>query len=135
LEELRMAESSIVGTWRLIGAKAFDVDGKQVGVPYGPQGMGLVTLNADGRMMAVLCDGRAALPAGARREYNSYCGNYTFDGRTLITKVDACSDPARLASDQVREVRFENGRMVLRPPVTEWNGMRVQREMTWDRIA
>ena len=130
-----MADPSIVGTWRLIGAKALDADGKQVGVPYGPQGMGMVTLNADGRMMAVLCDGRAALPAGAKREYNSYCGNYSFDGRTLVTKVDACSDPARLASDQVREVRFEQGRMILRPPLTEWNGMRVQREMTWERVA
>jgi len=127
--------ADIVGTWRLIGAEARDGSGAKVGVPYGPQGMGIVTLNAAGRMMAVLCDGRAALPDGARREYNSYCGNYTFDGSTLVTTVDACSDPARLASDQVRKVRFENGRMVLQPPVTEWNGMRVQREMTWERIA
>jgi hypothetical protein len=33
--------------------------------------MGLVTLNADGRMMAVLCDGRADLPEGTRRDYAS----------------------------------------------------------------
>ena len=127
--------ADIVGTWRLVGAVARDSSGAKVGVPYGPRGMGIVTLNADGRMMAVLCDGRAALPDGTRREYNSYCGNYSFDGDTLITKVDACSDPARLASDQVRKVRFENGRMVLLPPRTEWNGINVQREMTWERIA
>ena len=51
-------------------------------------------------MMAVLVDGRAKLPDGAKREYSSYCGNYTFDGTTLITTVDASrrSRPARLAS-------------------------------------
>ena len=132
-----MAEprASIVGTWRLVGARALDSDGKQVGVPYGPLGMGLVTLNADGRMIAVLCDGRAALPEGARREYNSYCGNYSFDGSTLVTKVDACSDPARMGTDQVRQVRFEGGRMILRPPPSELNGTRIQREITWERVA
>ena len=60
-----------------------DPGGKSVGVPYGPRGMGLVSLTSDGRMMAVLIDGRAKLPDGAKREYSSYCGNYTFDGSTL----------------------------------------------------
>jgi hypothetical protein len=39
-------------------------------------------------MMAVLIEGRAKLPDGAKREYSSYCGNYTFDGSTLITTVE-----------------------------------------------
>ena len=35
-------------------------------MPYGPRGMGIVTLTGDGRMMAVLCDGRPSLaPAAA----------------------------------------------------------------------
>lgn len=130
-----MTTPSIVGTWRLVGAKATDSNGNPVPAPYGPKGMGIVTLNADGRMMAVLCDGRATLPEGARREYNSYCGNYTFDGQTLVTKVDACSDPARLATDQVRKVRFEGERMVLQPPPVAVNGVMVQREMAWERVA
>ena len=69
-------------------------------MPYGPRGMGLVSLTSDGRMMAVLIDGRAKLPDGAKREYSSYCGNYTFDGSTLITTVDASSDPAPLAASR-----------------------------------
>lgn len=130
-----MTTPSIVGTWRLVGAKAADLNGNPVPAPYGPKGMGIVTLNADGRMMAVLCDGRAALPEGTRREYNSYCGNYSFDGQTLVTKVDACSDPARLASDQVRKVRFDGARMFLQPPPAMVNGVMVQREMAWERIG
>ena len=71
--------------------------------------MGRVVLQDNGRMMAVVCDGATELPVGAKREYSSYCGNYTFDGKTLITKVDAASDPSRVGSDQVRGVRFEDG--------------------------
>ena len=66
-------------------------------------------------MMAVVCDGRREIPDGGKRDYSSYCGNYTFDGKQLITRVDAASDPARIGSDQVRDVRFEQGLMVLRP--------------------
>ena len=63
----------------------------------GEQAMGRVTFNADGRMMAVLCDGRPSLPPEGVREYTSYCGNYTFDGTRLITRVDAASDAYRMA--------------------------------------
>jgi len=67
----------------------------------------------------VLVDGRASLPAGTKRQYSSYCGNYTFDGGTLTTIVDASSDPARMGTAQVRKVRFEGDRMILVPPPTE----------------
>ena len=60
--------------------------------------------------------GRKELPAGVTREYSSYCGNYTYDGEKLVTRVDAASDPSRIGSDQVRGVRFEGARMILIPP-------------------
>ena len=123
--------SSVVGVWKLAGGVMTDPSGKKVGVPYGPRGMGLVSLTADGRMMAVLVDGRAKLADGAKREYSSYCGNYTFDGSTLITTVDAASDPARLGTQQVRKVRFEDGRMILVPPEREG----IHRELTWERVS
>ena len=129
------ATPNVVGVWRLAGATATAADGKAQAVPYGPRGMGIVTLTADGRMMAVLCDGRAALPEGAKREYSSYCGNYTFDGSTLTTIVDANSDPARFTAPQVRKVRFDGDRMILVPPVVEVNGAKVTRELAWERIS
>ena len=129
------AAPNVAGVWKLVGGSMTDPGGKSVGVPYGPRGMGLVSLASDGRMMAVLIDGRAKLPDGAKREYSSYCGNYTFDGSTLITTVDASSDPARLASQQVRKVRFEGDRMILVPPVVEVNGAKMTRELAWERIS
>jgi hypothetical protein len=107
---------SIVGTWRLVATKAHDDAGKELPEPYGPKAMGLVVFQGDGRMMAVLCDGRGSLSSGEPRQFMSYAGNYTFDGRTLVTKVDASSDPSRVGGEQVRQVRLENGRLALNPP-------------------
>src|SRR3954453_21733057 len=101
----------IIGTWRLIAAVARDAAGNALASPFGPRAMGRVVFNAGGRMMAGLCDGRPSLPAGTTRDYSSYCGNYTFDGSRLVTRVDAASDPTRIGTDQVRAVRFEGERM------------------------
>ena len=128
-------DTNVVGVWRLLSTRAIDPAGRQVGVPFGPRGMGLVTLTSDGRMMAVLVDGRASLPDGTPRQYSSYCGNYTFDGSTLTTTVDANSDPARFTIPQVRKVRFQGDLMILVPPPAELGGMKVNRELTWEKIS
>ncbi|MGE0224878.1 MAG: lipocalin-like domain-containing protein [Acetobacteraceae bacterium] len=126
---------SVTGTWRLVRAVSTGPDGEPLPPPYGGQPAGRVVLGADGRMMAVTCDGRPTLPAGEKREYSSYCGNYTFDGKQLVTRVDAASDPSRIGSDQVRDVRFEDGLMVLRPPLRPYGGQPEQRELYWQKIA
>jgi len=126
---------SIVGTWKLVQATAQDAAGAALPAPYGQKGLGRVTFTADGRMMSVVCDGRPELPAGASREYSSYCGNYSFDGARLVTRVDAASDPSRIGSDQVRGVRFEGGHMILTPPPRRTGGGEEFREITWQRIA
>jgi hypothetical protein len=97
--------------------------------------MGRVMFSGDGRMMSVVCDGRPELPPGVQREYSSYCGNYIFDGARLVTKVDAASDPSRIGSEQVRDVRFEGDRMILRPPPRPSGAATEQRELTWELIA
>lgn len=127
---------SIIGTWRLVRASAVAADGTPMPPPYGgDKMMGRVTFNGDGRMMAVLCDGRTKLPDGERREYSSYCGNYTFDGKRLVTRVDAASDPARMGTDQVRDVSFDGRLMVLRPPLRAYLRQAEQRELYWEKIA
>jgi hypothetical protein len=129
-EELTMR--SVVGTWRLVKAEAHDGSDKPLPMPYGGQGMGRLTLSAEGRMASVVVDPRRELPPGVERDYSSYCGNYTVDGATLTTRVDAASDPARLGSDQVRQVSFDGDLMVLRPP-PRLNGE--HRVLTWEKIS
>ena len=130
-----MIDPRIVGTWRLKSTIGRDDAGTVLAPPYGPAAMGLVVFEATGRMMAVLCDGRNALAAGEPRQFMSYAGNYTFDGTTLSTRVDASSEAARVGGDQARHVRFENGLMVLAPPRRLYAGVMQHQELAWERIA
>jgi len=128
--------NAITGTWQLVRTSSTAEDGTAMPPPYGGEkAMGRVVLNEDGRMMAVLIDGRAELPDGETREYTSYCGNYTFDGKQLITRVDAASDPDRMGTDQVRDVHFEGDLMVLRPPLKSYASQAEQRELHWKKIS
>jgi Lipocalin-like domain len=67
--------------------------------------------NADAVSVAV--EGTIAARGVVSREYSSYCGNYTYDGKKLVTRVDAASDPNRIGSDQVHGVRFDGARAKL----------------------
>ena len=135
LEEREMTRD-IVGTWALVRAKSTASDGTVMPPPYGGEtGMGRVTFSASGRMICVLCDGRTSLPDGETREYNSYCGNYTFDGTRLVTRVDAAASSIRVGGDEIRLVRFEGDLMVLQPPVRQIGQKTVQREMSFQRIS
>jgi hypothetical protein len=125
----------IVGTWRLVGTVGRDDAGAELPKPYGPLAMGLVVFAPDGRMMAVLCDGRASLPPNEPRQYVSYAGNYGFDGTTLSTRVDASSDQSRIGGDQVRHVTFRDGQMVLAPPRRLFAGVMQHQELVWQRIT
>lgn len=127
---------AIIGTWQLVRTSSRSSDGKDLPPPFGGEkAMGRVVLTREGRMMSVVVDGRTELPDGATREYSSYCGSYTFDGKQLITRVDAASDPARMGTDQVRDVRFENDQMVLRPPPRPYGTGEECREIHWRKIS
>ena len=130
-----MIDERIIGTWRLRSTKAVDDDGKPLPPPLGPSPNGVVCFQTDGRMYSVICDGRASLPPGEERIFVAYTGNYTFDGETLSTRVDAASDPSRVGGDQVRKVRFENGGMVLAPPLRLFANVMQHQELFWERVA
>ena len=130
-----MIDKRIIGTWRLRSTKAVDDDGKALPPPLGPTPNGVVCFQADGRMYSVICDGRTSLPSGEERVFVSYTGNYTFDGDTLSTRVDAASDADRIGGDQVRKVRFENGGMVLAPPRRLFANVMQHQELFWERVA
>jgi hypothetical protein len=134
-KEKALIDKRIIGTWRLRSTKAVDDDGKPLEPPLGPLPNGVSCFQADGRMYSVICDGRAQLPAGVPRQFMSYAGNYTFDGSTLSTRVDASSDASRIGGDQVRTVRFENGGVVLAPPRRLYAGVMQHQELFWERVT
>jgi hypothetical protein len=128
--------NDIVGVWRLIRSEARNEAGGIESPPFGPKPMGLVEFHTDGRMIAVLCDGRSEIPKGEPpREYNSYTGAYSYDGTTLVTRVDGATELARIGGDQIRAVSFDGNRMTLKPPRRPRNGMLQDHELVWEPIA
>jgi len=124
-----------IGTWKLVHVEAVNADGDVVAAPFGgDNAMGLLTLTEQGRMMAVLCDGSPDMPDSGTREYNSYCGTYRYDGRQLVTTVDACARPEYHGTQQVRDVSFEGELMVLRPPLRPYGNRVEQRTLRWQRV-
>jgi Lipocalin-like domain len=128
-------DKRIIGTWRLKTTKAVDDSGRALPPPYGPAPNGVVCFQEDGRMYSVLCDGRPEMPAGEPRQFMSYAGNYTFDGTTLTTRVDASSEASRVGGDQVRKVRFESGGIVLEPPRRLYEGVMQHHWLYWERMG
>ena len=127
---------SITGTWQLINTECIGEDGAALAPPYGggDSCMGLLWLREDGRLICVLYDSRNEMPAGQSREYNSYCGSYQYDGKQLVTRVDATADPAFLGTDQIRDIAFENEVMVLRPIKNNGPISDGQRVLRWIRL-
>jgi hypothetical protein len=108
---------SLVGTWKLVEARAFDDAGHELPQPFGPQPMGIAVFEA-GRLIVLVADGRTSLPTDApRRAFVSYCGNYQFDGTKLVTHADGASNPAMLR-DQVRHIEFEGRDRYVATPIS-----------------
>lgn len=128
--------NSILGTWQLIKTSSSNAQGDPMPAPYGGEhAMALVSFNEQGRMICVLYDSREEIPAGAKREFNSYCGAYSFDGQKLSTAVDASSNPAWFGTDQTRDASFEDDVLVLRPPLRAYAAGPEQRVLYWRKIA
>lgn len=128
--------NTITGTWQLIHTECIGHDGSSLAPPYGGAAncMGLLSMSAAGRMVCVLCDSRVDMPQGLSREYNSYCGAYQFDGKQLVTRVDASSNPDWIGTDQIRDVSFEDEILVLRPVTGSGPASNGQRILHWIRL-
>lgn len=125
-----LAPSDLHGWWRLIESRAADPQGNALPDPWGPEPMGSLVLRANGRMMAVLCDGRATLAPGVERQYSSYCGTYSVAGDILTTIVDGAVDASRIGGRQVRQLAREGDYLVLMPPQRKDGS---QRALVWQR--
>lgn len=127
-----------IGTWALVRVEAIDAQGNAIEPPPfgGGNFIGRVVLTTENRLSAMITDARPVVPDGEVRDYSCYTGIFTFDGKTLITKVDACSDPARMDTEQIRDVTFEDDLMVLRPPMQSYGEKPAeQRTLWWEKIS
>lgn len=122
---------SLIGTWTLVEARAFDKHGNELAPPLGPNPMGVIQYDAQ-RMIVAVCDGRSEMPTGAApRTYLSYTGSYQFDGELLVTHVDGASSPDGFA-DQVRHLTFPTADRYVAAPANGVLGTGLK--ITWDRV-
>jgi hypothetical protein len=133
-DQSEQGPQSLIGTWKLLWARAFDDAGHEVPPPFGPQPMGIAVFDAE-RVIVVVADGRTSLPADApTRAFVSYCGNYQFDGTKLITHADGASNPAMLNKDQVRHIEFESRDRIVAAPISGLVGQNVGLQLAWERV-
>ena len=127
------AHRSLLGTWRCITTRSSYLPSGEAGPPpFANHPHGTAHFFPE-RMMAVVGDMRpGAMPAGKERLWAAYAGPYTFDGKTLITKVDLA---ASVSGDQVRFVSFEGDLMVLSPPPRKLDdGRELKMEFVWEKL-
>lgn len=127
-----MLKEDFVGSWQLIDYVTRLSDGTCI-EPLGGEPYGLGTYTADGWMSAHLMR-RHRSPLGSARPaldevapnllaataagYIGYAGRYTIDadaGR-VIHHVEAAFLPDWVGTDMIREYRFEDDILTLRPP-------------------
>lgn len=118
---------NLLGTWRLVDARAFGPDGAELAPPLGPDPIGIITYEAE-RMIGAVA--RAAAPT----LFSGYAGRYTFDGATIMVIVDAASDTTAPV-EQVRHIRFDGPDRYEARPTMPVLGHDAGLRLTWERVA
>ena len=138
-----MADSRLLGSWRLVSFEVELRDSKERHRPFGANPNGYMILGADGRMMALLTANErtpGAQDSDAATLFRSmmcYTGRYRMDGDKFITRVDASWNQSWNGGDQVRFWTIDGDRLVIKnqwaPSATVPGGPMAQATATWER--
>jgi hypothetical protein len=109
------AEVDLIGTYELLGASVNFLDTGEV-IPdiFGKTPKGFVTFGPEGRMLAVVTNSGRPKPESIQKTTDeqrialyktmqAYGGTYTFDGKTVVIKVDICWDEVRCGTTVARD--------------------------------
>jgi hypothetical protein len=140
-------EEQLYGTWRLVSYTRTVVATGEATDIFGKATQGFFNFGRDGRaLVLIVSDKRPKVPEltkltdQERAElFNTtvaYGGTYTFDGRTLKTRVDISWNQNWTGTEQVRHVKFEGKRLILStiPAPSAIDGKVVAVVVTWERI-
>jgi lipocalin-like protein len=141
-----MVHESVVGTWELVRFQGRNAKGETKSAFRG-SAQGLLVYTAEGYMSAVLSevdrpsfrssDYRGGTPDEALmavKTYISYCGRYTIAGDTIKHHVELSLYPNWVGHDQVRNLRFENGMLILSTPSFLLSRDAWTFELAWKRV-
>ena len=121
---------SIVGTWRLVSETAVDSAGEPGALLYGGAPVGSATFTGEGRVVAVLTDGRMN-GVSEPRPLTAFCGRYTFDGTRIVMHLDGATRQPMMAEPQVRLARFDGDAMILTATASDGS----TRSFIWHQLS
>ena len=138
-----MAESALLGSWKLISFEVELRDSRERQRPFGANPNGYLILGPDGRMMALLTSKERTAGqkegdvAALFRSMMAYTGRYRVEGNQFITKVDASWNQSWNGGEQVRFWNLDRDRLVIKnqwaPSATVPGGPMAQATATWER--
>ena len=143
------ADSTVVGSWRLLSMTYRNEAAGQEVAPWGAHPIGVITYSADGRMSAVLAaEGRTASGAGVNqapvdeqarlfRSSFGYAGSYTLESDGVVVHhVEVCTDPTWVGSDQRRFFKIEGNRLIITTAPLRTVSDETARVLTliWERV-
>ena len=144
-----MEADKFIGAWRLISAEFRAEDGTIAESPYGREPQGLLMYDAQGSMSAQLAQkgrrpfaiadrmaGTADEVRAAFETYQAYCGRYKIDEREHVVTHTVIQSllPNWVGTEQRRQYKFRDGKLILRTPPIAIGGKRLTGELVWENI-
>lgn len=139
-----LTAEQLYGTWDLVSFRRF-VDGEVIGDVLGPDPVGRISYQPDGRVTALLMQRDRPWPAdgdflstvdaargAAALGFVGYGGWFEIDGDVVTHHLDISLYPEHPGTDLVRNARWEDGLLVLRTEVRRTrSGRRMYDELAW----
>jgi hypothetical protein len=135
----------LTGTWYLAEAFAIDDQGSRLYDVYGDHPSGVIHYGADGRMMALIAHAGRPLLSGDRQAASAderaaayktsigYAGRFEIDGDWVSHHVDVSTYPNWVGTTLRRQVRLDEGRLVLLTAPQMQDGVRTVIRLVWQR--
>ncbi|MFF3542105.1 lipocalin-like domain-containing protein [Streptomyces platensis] len=118
-----LSEKDLIGVWRLVSHFYLDEDGSMSDGPLGPGADGLLLYEANGYMAVGMMrtdhrsDGSASESDPPPAAYLGYTGRWRVAESQVIHEVAVGSHPRVVNTEQIRDARLNDGRLVLSRPV------------------
>ena len=144
-----MEADKFIGAWRLVSAEFRAEDGTTAESPYGTEPQGRLMYDAQGSMSAQLAQkgrtpfaiadrmaGTTAEIKAAFESFQAYYGRYKIDEREHVVTHTVIQSllPNWVGTEQRRQYKFQDGKLILRTPPLLIGGRRVTGELVWEKI-
>jgi hypothetical protein len=141
------ADQQLYGTWRLVSFTQTVLATGETRDIFGKSPHGFVNYGRDGRVLLLIVGDKRPKPPDLAKMTDqeradlfkttiAYGGTYTFDGKTVKTRVDISFNENWTGTEQVRHVKFEGKRLILStiPAPASQDGKVIMAVLTWERI-